>query len=118
MKLSSIVETEVRDRFPEEEARLVLSAFQAAELPFLGDESRSHERDRVQLAILTLANGSLSEFEKWLREARVDWRDVLVAAGMEHENWPRVLREAGFRVPEKADGVTSGRDSSFTDLEE
>lgn len=100
MKVSSIVAAEVRDRFPEEEARHVLSAFKAAELPLLDDEARARERARVQLAVVKLANGSLSAFEQWLREARVDWRDVLVAAGMAHENWPHVLREAGFRVPE------------------
>ncbi|MFQ5989283.1 MAG: hypothetical protein ACE5K9_05145 [Candidatus Methylomirabilales bacterium] len=100
MKVSSLVAAEVRDRFSEKEALLVLSAFEAAELPFLEDESRTRERARVQLAVLKLANGSLSAFEQWLREACVDWRDVLVAAGMAHENWLRVLREAGFRVPE------------------
>ena len=26
-----------------------------------------------------------------LREARIDWRDVLVAAGLAHEDWPERL---------------------------
>ncbi|MFQ5960861.1 MAG: hypothetical protein ACE5MG_05655 [Candidatus Methylomirabilales bacterium] len=41
MKVSSPVAAEVRGRFPEEEARRVLSAFDAAELPFLEDASRA-----------------------------------------------------------------------------
>lgn len=100
MKVPSLVAEEVRDRFSPQEALLALSALEAAALAFLEDESRARERARVQLAILKLADGSLALFEKWLGEACTDWRDVLVAAGMAHDDWPRVLLEAGFRVPE------------------
>jgi hypothetical protein len=31
--------------------------------------------------------------------ARVDWRDLLVAAGLAHGDWPEALRAAGYRVP-------------------
>jgi hypothetical protein len=110
MQVSSLVAAEVRDRFSEQDALLVLSAFEAAELPLLEDALRSRERARVQLAVLKLADTSLSAFEKWLQEACVDWRDVLVAAGMAHEDWQRVLRESGFRVPEVTPSHASGNE--------
>ena len=96
----SVVEAEVRSRFARQDALRVLSALEAAQLPFLKDESHVRERARVHLAVLKLANGSLAEFEKWLGEARTDWRDVLMAAGMANNDWRTVLGEAGFRVPE------------------
>jgi hypothetical protein len=38
-------------------------------------------------------------FHEALALARVDWRDVLVAAGLAGADWPAVLRAAGYRVP-------------------
>lgn len=49
--------------------------------------------ERVQAAIVKLSHGDLERFDCELEEARRDWRDVLVAAGFEHEDWPERLDE-------------------------
>lgn len=47
--------------------------------------------ERVQAAVVKLARGDLGRLDAQLREARIDWRDVLVAAGLAHEDWPERL---------------------------
>ncbi|TAL30564.1 MAG: hypothetical protein EPN97_12165 [Alphaproteobacteria bacterium] len=36
--------------------------------------------ERIRFAVLKLSNGNIEELEKHIREAHIDWRDVLVAA--------------------------------------
>jgi hypothetical protein len=43
-------------------------------------EYQSNERPRVQLAILALANGDEKRLRTFLREAKLDYRDVLLWA--------------------------------------
>ena len=63
-----------------DDAELVLAAL--VELP------RDAASERVQAAVVKLANGDLGRLDRQLKEARIDWRDVLVAAGFAHEDWP------------------------------
>ena len=63
------------------DAELVLSA-----LTELSDVPGVNER--VQAAVVKLARGDLGRLDVQLREVRIDWRDVLVAAGFAHEDWP------------------------------
>ncbi len=66
-----------------DDAELVLAAL--SELPdYAGGE-------RVQAAVVKLAGGDLGGLDRQLREARIDWRDVLVAAGLAHEDWSERL---------------------------
>ncbi len=44
--------------------------------------------ERVLAAVVKLADGDLSRLDRQLQEVRIDWRDVLVAAGFAHEDWP------------------------------
>jgi len=37
--------------------------------------------ERIRFAVLKLSRGSIEEFSRALEIARIDWRDVLVAAG-------------------------------------
>jgi hypothetical protein len=97
MPVSELVRREVIARYPSEPAAEVLALFEGTELPFL--ERPSRERDRVQLAVLLLADGDVHKLREELELAAIDWRDVLMAAGLGHENWPDVLRRAGFPVP-------------------
>ena len=60
----------------------------ATELGELEDYASS---ERVQAAVVQLARGDLDRLDRQLREARIDWRDVLVAAGLAHEDWPERL---------------------------
>lgn len=65
------------------DAELVSSAL--ADLPgYAGSE-------RVQAAVVKLARGDLGRFDRQLNETMIDWRDVLVAAGLAHEDWPERL---------------------------
>ena len=61
-----------------EEARLLLGSLAGHALPSRGGDAAQIER--VQLAALKLSLGRLSLLASVVREARADWRDVLVAA--------------------------------------
>jgi hypothetical protein len=41
--------------------------------------------ERIRFAALKLGNGDLGELRRAVQIARVDWRDVLVAAGFGHD---------------------------------
>lgn len=60
------------------EARTLLASQCGHSLPLLGGNSTQIER--VQLAALKLCCGSLTKLTSVVREARKDWRDVLLAA--------------------------------------
>ncbi|MFI5776590.1 hypothetical protein [Nocardia sp. NPDC051570] len=47
--------------------------------------------ERVKAGIIMLANGSLTKFRSAVDLAETDWRDLLVAAGLAHEDWPARL---------------------------
>ena len=47
--------------------------------------------ERVQAAIVLAAGGDAQEVRRQAELARVDWRDVLVNAGLAHEDWASVL---------------------------
>ena len=44
--------------------------------------------ERVQTAVVLLSTGSWTRFEGAIKLAETDWRDVLISAGLEHEDWP------------------------------
>jgi len=43
------------------------------------DDGRSLER--IHCAVIELSEGRLDALKRWIAEARIDWRDVLVTAG-------------------------------------
>ncbi|HWO60291.1 MAG TPA: hypothetical protein VNO31_09680 [Umezawaea sp.] len=49
--------------------------------------------ERLGAAAVILAEGDVHEFRSAVRLANLDWRDLLVAGGLAHENWPDVLDE-------------------------
>jgi hypothetical protein len=65
----------VRRDFPQEVHADVIEA-----LDRYGTESWHLERDRVQLAVLRLSAGSVTEVSKYIDLARVDFRDVIAPA--------------------------------------
>jgi hypothetical protein len=99
MIVGSIVREAVAKRFPSGDAQLVVRRFAETDLPFLDDPRKERERNRVHLAVVKLADGQVIKFESALEQAALGWRDVLLAAGLGHEDWPEVLRTAGFPVP-------------------
>ncbi len=56
----------------------------------------ARERARLQLALVKLAGGDVAEFSRQLDGARRDYRNTLCAAGLESDDWPEVLRAAGY----------------------
>jgi hypothetical protein len=57
------------------------------------------ERERIQAAIVLAARGRWSAFEQLAELAEVDWRDVLVAAGLADEDWRTRLIDKLGRGP-------------------
>jgi len=41
--------------------------------------------ERIRFAVLKLSNGDIPELRRHIKQAQVDWRDVLVAAGFGHD---------------------------------
>ena len=44
--------------------------------------------ERVHAAMLILAQGNVDKLLHAASEAEMDWRDLLVAAGLENDDWP------------------------------
>src|SRR5262245_27783776 len=81
-----LVVSKIRECFPAETAENVL-----ATLDQYGTESYERERERVQIAILKLANGNLEELPRLIQVAKRDYRDVLASAeypeAMRRDTW-------------------------------
>ena len=99
MRVSELVRGEIQRRFSPSDADELRTLLEKTEIPFLDAPDRASERARVHLAILLDANGDLDRARRGVELATWDWRDLLVTAGMEHANWPTVLRDAGYPVP-------------------
>ncbi|MEV6973800.1 hypothetical protein [Kitasatospora sp. NPDC093806] len=58
--------------------------------------------ERLQTAIVLLAEGSIHWLRRAIRLAMTDWRDVLVAVELAHEDWPdRLDAELGPEHPDR-----------------
>jgi len=54
--------------------------------------------ERICGAILIIADGDLDRLLRAACDAEMDWRDVLVAAGLAHDDWPARL-DAALAAP-------------------
>jgi hypothetical protein len=53
-------------------------------------------RERIQAALVLASRGRWDRFESMVQLLRMDWRDVLIAGGVGHDDWRAVLdRELG-----------------------
>jgi hypothetical protein len=108
-QVSAYVRSRLRGALPEAVALEAISALTAAQFPLV--EPGSILEQRVHLAIVKLVCDPWSssheepraeeKFDSALKLAATDWRDLLVSAGLEHENWPEVLEEAGYQAPSR-----------------
>jgi hypothetical protein len=57
--------------------------------PYLGRTAAGAER--IQAAVVLGAGGDRERFGEMLRLLRTDWRDALVAARLETDDWPQLL---------------------------
>ena len=106
--VSSYVRTKIREVLPSADAEQAIATLEATCFP-LAPTGSLLER-RIHLAIIKLVcdpwrsrfpEPARSErFRDALDLARTDWRDLLVSAGLEHDNWPQVLAESGYERPE------------------
>ena len=53
--------------------------------------ARAAQSERVQAAIVLGAGGDPLHLRQQAKLAQIDWRDVLVNAGLAHDDWPAVL---------------------------
>ncbi|WP_233225584.1 hypothetical protein, partial [Amycolatopsis sp. CA-126428] len=63
-----------------------------------------HGSERVQAAIVLLARGSIRRFRDAVTLSTQDWRDVLVAADLAHDDWPARLDQELGPVTSSEDG--------------
>lgn len=55
-----------------------------------------YDHERLQAAVVLIARGDIGELSGALELGMVDWRDLLVSAGLGNEDWPSMLaRELG-----------------------
>jgi hypothetical protein len=99
MNVSDLVRREVYARLSADDAKEAERQLLATPSADLDLSAYARTRDRVQLAMLKEADGSLDRFSEALKLAASDWRDVLVCAGLADEDWTRVLHAAGYPVP-------------------
>ena len=93
MSVSSVVREQAHRFFSPAQADDVIAALDTSDLS-LG----LMDADRVHLAILLIARGDVQQFRVALQQARQDWRDTLVTAGLAEEDWPAVLRAHGIEI--------------------
>jgi hypothetical protein len=93
MSTTSLVRQHARRFFAGSQADDVIAALDATELPLIANNG-----ERVFLAILLLSRGDMQRFRAELQQARIDWRDTLVAADLANEDWPAMLKQQGIDV--------------------
>lgn len=52
----------------------------------------SVDSERVQAAALIISRGEWQRFLEALRLIEIDWRDALLGAGLENDDWPMKLQ--------------------------
>lgn len=92
-QLAHSVRREVARLFPADQVGAVLDQLASTELPLGGDRP-----ERIHLAILHLSQGDMHRFKHQLADARLDWRDTLVADGLANGDWREVLRGRGIEL--------------------
>jgi hypothetical protein len=81
----------VRD-FGAQEADRILAKLEKLNLPLIADDAHGG-RERIHAAILLASRGDSGRVRGLMEMAERDWRDVLVAGGLAHGDWPDRLRD-------------------------
>ena len=90
--VSRRLEARVRSDFSPAEADAALRRLEALNLALAEKQSL----ERIQAAVVLLADGDPEKLERCARLAEVDWRDVLVFSGLGNGDWPaRIDEELG-----------------------
>lgn len=110
-RVSAYVRSKLLEALPGEAATQAISRLETTSFPLAKPGSRLEARIRLGIVKLvcdpwhsTRAEPTpIEKFDDALRLANADWRDLLVRAGLEHEDWPQVLTAAGYEVPDSED---------------
>jgi len=107
-QVSPYVRSRLSEVLPSEAAVEALSRLETTSFPLAGPGSELESR--ICLGILKVVcdswdsiwvePSSIEKFDDALELAKLDWRDLLVSAGLADADWPEVLRRAGYEVPE------------------
>jgi len=90
-QISARLHERIRRDFPDADA--ACGVIGALRVPAVELESSLQSTERLLTAAVVIADGDVGRFRSAVRLARTDWRDLLMAAGLGHEDWPRVLDE-------------------------
>jgi hypothetical protein len=82
----------VRREFSADDAVNVLEQLRAIPEALPGGERQN--RERLQAALVLPARGDRRAFDELLELAHIDWRDLLVAAELADDDWPKKLKTA------------------------
>ncbi|WRZ91236.1 hypothetical protein OHB54_20455 [Streptomyces sp. NBC_01007] len=81
----------IRRDFPDAHvARGVAGALSALAVEL---EESQQDTERLLTVAVLIAAGDIPRFRSAIRLARTDWRDLLVAGELGHDDWPHVLDE-------------------------
>ena len=103
------VVTETARRFAPSDWVEATDIIQSVVLPLIDEAGRLTERARVQLAMIKISAGNNLELRRAAQQAAIDWRDVLLAAGLADEEWRQTLAAAGYLCPAALSRRDSGR---------
>ena len=106
LTLHESVRLEVERRFRARDRDAAIGVLEPLEMPFLQAPDRTVDRARVQVAVVRLSGGDLGVLARAAKRATIDWRDVLVAAGLANADWRDVLEGEGIVIREDPGGAT------------
>ena len=52
-----------------------------------------NNQDQIHAAILLFSKGNIVLFEEAIKEALVDWRNIIIATGLAVDNWSSIVSE-------------------------
>ncbi|WP_306326116.1 hypothetical protein [Streptomyces venezuelae] len=100
MPLTSRLERRIRRDFPDPETAAEISRRLVGLPEAMGYSPDFFAQERCHAALVLLAGGSVGRFDEAVELASQDWRDLLVAADLAHQDWPARLRtELGPESP-------------------
>ncbi|MFE5599880.1 hypothetical protein ACFQ8O_11910 [Streptomyces coelicoflavus] len=107
MPISGRLEERIRRDFPERGSAPEISRILDALPDTAGYDAAVFGSERLQAAIVLLAQGSIRQFREAIQLALTDWRDLLVAAELAQADWPdRLSAELGPEHPGRTGQVT------------
>jgi integrase len=106
--ISGRLERRVRRDFPERGSAPEILRILDALPDTAGYDAEMFGSERLQAAIVLLAEGSIRQFREAIELALADWRDLLVAAELAQADWPdRLDVELGLDHPGGPGQVTA-----------